>query len=220
MIDYIKLLLDIYEVENGVEVLYAVLFGSREFGHDRPNSDYDVALVYKGERLASGGGFIDTESGSYISFNGAQVDDFYDLLRDSSQYQWNFINGKEVLRNVDNFKERTLATYRYERSELVKSMYYFVLTIFGSRIIEKGSEPVVSGYLKCISAIMRIKWLEENDNINFPQLKETFMYLNEEIIADVKVLLNTSTRCTIRYNALDRYIIDELERIKGEYQIA
>src|ERR1700678_3652779 len=44
----IEAVLDAVERTNGVEILLAVESGSRAWGFESPNSDYDVRFIYKG----------------------------------------------------------------------------------------------------------------------------------------------------------------------------
>lgn len=212
--DIVKVELTQYETDNNIIIEFAALSGSRDFGYFKATSDYDIGFVYKGNQLQNMP-LKDTHNGSVISYKGFLHEHFTLGLDSSDYYTWNLFSSRYII--IDNdYKSPTIADHPYNRDQLLKMMYWQALTFYKDGI--SPNEITTSKlYLSTLNALKRMRWLDENDNLDFPP--ELLYYLDNSTLEEATTMLNSSDLNTERINSLDTHIIKELDVIRKRYNL-
>lgn len=178
------------EAEHGVKILYAIESGSRAWGFESPNSDYDVRFIYAHPKdwylavnLEEKRDVIEYPIVDEIDINGWDIRKALKLFWKSNPAIVEWLQSPIVY--VDNghvaksLRQLIGDVYSNERGVY----HYRHMAITNYRDYIQKNEVVVKKYFYVLRAILAIKWIEKYNEpapIVFDQLRE--------LVADDKLL--------------------------------
>lgn len=243
MVDKIDDILKKFETEKGIQILYAVEAGSRSWGFESPDSDFDIRFIYKQKN-----------SMKYLSLNdpketidGFSDDRLYDwqgwdikkalkLLRQSNPSLLEWLYSPIVYFNGDGlFKKEAIELVEKHREGITKPLYHHYKSMAKSNYMKhiKDKDQVsCKKYLYVIRPAAMVFWLmnvkqrkvlEITFDIIIEDIKTLIsdeLYENIlEVIKNKKQMLETDSckRIKVIDNWLDGIIFDKSEhKFEGE----
>ena len=217
------------EIEHNVKVLYAVESGSRAWGFESPNSDYDVRFIYAHPKdwyfsidIEDRRDVIEYDIVDEIDINGWDVRKALKLFMKSNPafIEWIqspiiYIDDQHFANNVRELMSNTYSIEKgiYHYRSMAKTNYRGYL---------KGDEVPLKKYFYVLRPLLAIKWLEKYKTpapIEFNTLRdmiEASTPLNNEIerlLERKKVSLEKEVIPAIP--VLNQFIESELERLES-----
>ncbi len=225
-----KLLLDI-EKEKNIEILFAVESGSRAWGMQSKNSDYDVRFVYvkptqeyvainesskviqrsfneKGERMNAEGCFIDMQ--------GFDIVKFVQMLWESNPTCIEWLRSNIVYLGVQNevFKEFAKKQFKpislyYHYKSMCKQNYL--------KYLKSGNLVTYKKYLYAMRGLVNARWIVHYKTlppIIFPEVLEKIKstsIIKKHIIVELENIIKLKQKAKEKdivrnYNRIDDYI--------------
>jgi len=193
--------LDQIEKDYGVQILYACESGSRAWGFDSPDSDYDVRFIYLHRtewylKLSPGRDVIErTASGGELDMSGWDLKKTLLLLKKSNPPLLEWIHSPIVYRD-DGFlvsRLRVLAEQEYFSS--LRSMYHYYHMARGNytKYLQGKDKVYAKKYFYVLRPILACVWLKHglgivptefiklvNGVVTDPDLRTEIMKLFEE----------------------------------------
>ena len=225
--EQIKNKLDEIEKKENVTILFAVESGSRAWGFESPDSDYDVRFVYKRNdikdylKLNGIRDVIEYELNDIYDINGWDIDKTLKLLHSSNPVIFEWVNSPIVYKKtefLDEFKE---------------FIQPFFMTIKGAHhylhMAERNYEEYLCAdivklkkYFYVLRPVLATKYVlrhKTNPPMLFKDLVES--ELDDSIKPEVEKLLNLKIKCSElgesrKIKILNDYIEKELVLLKNE----
>ena len=186
--DYIKGRLVEIEKDNNVTILYAVESGSRAWGFDNKNSDYDIRFIYCGalyDYLNIDGmtkDVIERQEGKIFDFVGWDIVKALKLMRNSNPQLigWGESLDNDIYVNKNGFKStlHNLSLSCYDKKTLVGSYLSMAKKDYKRHI--KGKDKIAyKGYLYILRAILCCGYVITHDKHHCIPPVELDRLLNE-----------------------------------------
>lgn len=163
--ELINLKLDEIEKKENVKILHAIESGSRAWGFESPDSDYDVRFIYVHPKeyyleLDKKKDTISWELNETLDINGWDLKKALVLFRKSNTTLFEWANSPVVYRTTDNWKEIYKEAEKY--FSIKSSMYQYYGTA-NSNYHEYLKEEYVKykKYFYVIRPILACKWIEK-----------------------------------------------------------
>ncbi len=182
------------EAEHGVKILYAVESGSRAWGFESQNSDYDVRFIYAHPKdwyldinVENKRDVIEYEIVDEIDINGWDIRKALNLFWKSNPAFIEWLKSPIIYMDDGKFAKKT--------RELIDSVYSVEKGIYHYRSMAqsnfrgylKGEHVQLKKYFYVLRPLLAVKWLEKNNEpapIEFHKLRtliEDDANLNAEI---------------------------------------
>lgn len=195
MVEKIEGILKQLEADNNIEILYSVEAGSRTWGFDSPDSDYDIRFIYKQKNKLN-----------YISLS--EPKETIDGFSEDRLYDWQGWDIKKALKLFRQanpsllewifspivyfegngmFKKRVLELIEKTKSSLTKPLYHHYKSMAKSNYmkhIKDKSEVNAKKYLYVIRPAFMVFWL-----INVKQ-RSVLKIKFDSVMEDAKSLIN------------------------------
>ncbi len=184
------------ENENGVEILYAVESGSRAWGFESPDSDYDVRFIYRHKpewyiSVMPKRDVIEYPVSELLDFSGWDISKALFLLNKSNPVLFEWLNSPIVYRS----NESALEQFR-SASELYfspKSCIYHYLHMAKGNFREYLQKDLVrvKKYFYVLRPLCACMWIEKHDEappMNFESLLQG-LSLEAELLESIDKLL-------------------------------
>lgn len=213
------------EQEFNVQVLFACESGSRAWGFDSPNSDYDVRFVYRCPINSYVSVFpvnpntINILEGD-LDFAGWDLRKTLKLFYNSNPSLMEFLNAEIVYVNTQNFQE-TVRDYA-ETHHSKTALYYHYLHMAKSNYREylKSSHVQLKKYLYVLRPLLALKWVELDLGL-IPARFETLLTLLEarsgNLLHEIKNLVERKKSGEeldygFRIDVINQFIESEIQR--------
>lgn len=183
------------EEKEDIKILHCIESGSRAWGFESPDSDYDVRFIYVRKkdfylRLDKTRDVIEWELNDTLDINGWDLQKALQLLHNSNPtiFEWN--NSPIVYKTTPEWEKVSKILNKYFLS---KSVLYHYLSTAKSNYREylKTENVRLKKYFYVLRPILACKWII-NEGTPPPMLFTTLMdkYLDKDLVSDVKNLLD------------------------------
>jgi len=217
------------EAEHGVKVLYAIESGSRAWGFESPNSDYDVRFIYAHPKdwylvvnLEEKRDVIEYPIVDEIDINGWDIRKALKLFWKSNPAILEWLQSPIVYVDDNHFaaKARDLITRVYSNTKGV--YHYRSMAKTNYRGYLKSDMVPLKKYFYVLRPLLAIKWIEKYNEpapIVFDQLR-TLVADDKLLDAEISNLLERKRVSQEKEVAptipvLNKFIEAELERLDG-----
>ena len=226
MTDKIQEILNEIEVGHNVKVLFACESGSRAWGFDSRDSDFDVRFIYVREPTTYLNIFepkrdvIEVVDKTYdLDIVGWDLKKALQLFHKSNPSLMEWLNTEIVYRNIWNFQERLRELAQKYHSPTVMCYHYLHMAKGNYREYLKSSHVWLKKYLYVLRPILAIRWLEEGNGL-IPMRFEDLLYcLNPDatLRQDIEDLIKRKregfeNKYGFRIDSINRFIESEIER--------
>lgn len=217
------------EAEHGVKILYAIESGSRAWGFESPNSDYDVRFIYAHPKdwylavnLEDKRDVIEYPIVDEIDINGWDIRKALKLFWKSNPAIVEWLQSPIVYVDDNHFaaKARSLITSVYSNAKGV--YHYRSMAKTNYRGYLKSDMVPLKKYFYVLRPLLAIKWIEKYNEpapIVFDQLRE--LVADDKLLdAEISNLLERK-RVSLEKEiapaipALNKFIEAELERLES-----
>lgn len=167
------------EKENDVKILYAVESGSRGWGFESPDSDYDVRFIYIHKpdwylSIQSKADVIELPINDLLDINGWDIRKTLVLFSKSNPTLLEWLTSPIIYKQSGNFIE-TLKTLQEEYFRSASCVYHYLHMAEGNyREYLKGDLVKVKKYFYVLRPIMACIWVEKYKT-QPPMLFETLL---------------------------------------------
>lgn len=200
----IEALLIQLEKENNFQVLFAVENGSRAWGMESKDSDYDVRFVFyrpiekyitldKPQDVINAAYDKDlnphTAHGSYIDMSGFDVFKYLKLLATSNPTAIEWLNSPIVYRGNNNIELKDYVNQNFNPEKL----FYHYFSLFEktyNRYIKNGEELTYKKYLYCLRGLLNALFVLKYDKIPPLKMRETVKNMEKFIPDDIINMTN------------------------------
>lgn len=221
----IQKLKEIEKTEN-IKIVFAIESGSRAWGFESPNSDYDVRFVYVRQktdyiRVDSLSDVLEYEITNDLDIVGWDLKKALFLMRKSNPSLFEWISSPIVYIGTDLFQDfKKLATNFYSQKTLANHYYSMSTSDFEKHILDMN-EVFLKKYFYVLRELLACKYVLDED-ANPPMIFSDLLikYQNEIDIVLIKDLLNLKRvskekKVMSNLSKLDTYILDTFEELKS-----
>lgn len=219
--DIQKILREIEEKEN-VKIILAVESGSRAYGIDSPDSDYDVRFIYVRNaaeylNLNEGKDVLEWQLDDTLDINGWDIKKVLKLLYKSNASVFEWAASPIIYKTTPEFEKlRELLPHYFSKKKLVFHYYKLARNNY-KRYLQKDMVKAKE-YFYVIRSILAAKWIIDKGTM--PPMKFTDLEFDSEIKEDVNKLLEmkreTSNMGTIaQIKPIHRWVEKELDYIES-----
>lgn len=218
-----KNLKEIEETEN-VKIIMAIESGSRAWGFESPDSDYDVRFVYVRKiedylKLEKSRDVIEYQLDDVFDINGWDLKKALQLIHDSNPSIFEWCTSPIVYKRTDEFEVlKRLCEMHFSTK---KSLYHYLhMTNRTYQDYLCGDEVRVKKYFYAIRPLLAAKWVMEKKSqppMLFPELVEAELPMKlRPIIDELLKMKKLAPEIGVvpRIEALDEFIRKEVENIK------
>ncbi|MBP9997315.1 MAG: nucleotidyltransferase domain-containing protein [Lachnospiraceae bacterium] len=158
----IEKLKEIEEKEN-VRIIAAIESGSRAWGFESPNSDYDVRFIYVRTledylKLEKTKDVIEWQLDDVLDINGWDLKKALQLMHDSNPSIFEWCASPIIYRDSESFKE--LKALRQEYYSRKKNLYhYWHMANNNNQAYLQGEEVRIKKYFYVIRPLLAAKWV-------------------------------------------------------------
>lgn len=210
------------EKEENVEVLYAVESGSRAWGVESPDSDYDVRFVYvrpKEEylKLKESKDVIEWQLDEVLDING------WDLKKtlvqfhkgNATLFEWG--NSPVVYKVTEKWEKIYKVAKEYFSSKVALHHYYGTANNTFKQYLQ-GEEVKYKKYIYALRPLLACKYIEENSKIPPVRFEELLkLPILQEVLKEIEKMLEIKGKCdekalSPRLPVIHNYIEGELIR--------
>lgn len=218
--DIQKILGEIEEKEN-VKIILAVESGSRAYGIDSPDSDYDVRFIYIRNaaeylKLNEGKDVIEWQLDDTLDINGWDIKKVLKLLYKSNASVFEWAASPIIYKTTPEFEKlKGLLPHYFSKKRLVFHYYKLAKNNY-KRYLQKDMVKAKE-YFYVIRSILAAKWIIDKGTM--PPMEFTKLEFDNEIKEDVNKLLEmkkvTSNMGTItQIKQLHQWIEKSLKNIE------
>jgi len=184
------------EKENDVKILYAVESGSRGWGFESPDSDYDVRFIYIHKpdwylSIQSRKDVIELPINDLLDINGWDIRKTLVLFSKSNPTLLEWLTSPIIYKQSGNFIE-TLKTLQEEYFRSASCVYHYLHMAEGNyREYLKGDLVKVKKYFYVLRPIMACIWIEKYKT-QPPMLFETLLnsvITDPVLLKEINILL-------------------------------
>ncbi len=217
--------LDNIEVKENISILYAAESGSRAWGFESIDSDYDVRFIYVHEKnyylqLDKQRDYIEVPLNKILDINGWDLDKSLRLLHNSNPTLFEWCNSPVVYKTTPYFE--SLKTIINDYFKAKSGLYHYLNMASGNyREYLRGEMVRAKKYFYVVRPILACKWILRHDSPP-PML---FSVLYKEILSDdlkpvISDLLELKMKSPEiveikRINVLNEYIENNLSELKS-----
>ncbi len=217
--------LDEIEKRENIKILHCVESGSRAWGFNSPDSDYDVRFIYVRPkefylRLDKVRDVIEWQLDETLDINGWDVQKALILLHNSNPtlFEWN--SSSIVYKTTDEWQKISMIINRYF---VAKSGLYHYLNTANSNYREylKGETVRLKKYFYVLRPLLACKWILA-EGTPPPMMFHILMdkYLEDDMKPDVKKLLDMKMNMPEigegkRFDRINDYLDRNIADIKG-----
>jgi len=183
----IKRLIKELEREKGIKVLFAVESGSRLWGINSENSDYDVRFVFKKKlndylstRITPD---IITETIDDIDLVGFDIKKFVSLLKGSNPSCIEWLTSEILYCGKRSKVLKEFATNKFNRFKL----YYHYKSMCKStfeKYIKTNKGVTIKRYLYCLRGLINCIWVVRNESLPYNDIESTISCLETDFFSD------------------------------------
>lgn len=188
-----------FEQKYNVKILFAIENGSRAWGMESANSDYDVRFVYYRDfhdylKLGKLKDVI-TESfdknlspcdaqGALYDFSGFDIFKYFHLLHSSNPTAIEWLNSPIVYLGNNDLPVRSYMTTHFSQERLFYH-YHSVYKRMRHRYVEKLDKPTYKKYLYCFRGLLNAKYVYEFNKIPPLLFTKTVEEMKDKIPTEV-----------------------------------
>lgn len=226
--EQIKRALEQIEFDDGVEVLYAVESGSRAWGFESPDSDYDVRFIYKRKipqylQIDPMRDVIEKPLTDELDLSGWDIFKAIRLFRSSNPSLMEWLNSPIIYKESGDAIDR-LRGIAKEAFSARRCAYHYVgmaRSNFSTYIADKDA-VTLKKYLYVIRPLMCMRWLEKygtppptlfSDVRAGVELASEIEEILEDLLAKKRGVKETEK--SPPYLALNGYLQTEIERAQA-----
>lgn len=225
MKEIIKKKLEEIEKQEHVKVILAVESGSRAWGFESTDSDYDVRFIYVREqemylRLDSIRDVIEWQLDEVFDISGWDIKKALQLLYKSNPTLFEWINSPIIYKETEEALElRNLAKEYFDVKKSVMHYLNMTSTTFNNYL--QDDMVKLKKYFYAIRPILAAKYALENKiqpPVKFSELKETMLddAINDEVNHLLELKINSNEMQYIPViNCLNQYIENNMNEIKN-----
>ena len=161
--------LKLIEEENNIRILFACESGSRAWGFESPDSDYDVRFIYVRPRteylrLEETRDVLEFPINDDLDINGWDLDKTLRLLHSSNPALYEWLASPVIYRTsqtADSIRELIASNYSYK-----KMLYHYLHMAKGNfRTYLKEDMVIAKKYLYVIRPLLAAKWIIEKNEL-------------------------------------------------------
>ena len=225
MKEIIRKKLEEIEKQEHVKVILAVESGSRAWGFESTDSDYDVRFIYVREpemylRLDPIRDVIEWQLDEVFDISGWDIKKALQLLYKSNPTLFELINSPIIYKETEEALElRNLANGYFDVKKSVMHYLNMSSTTFNNYL--QDDMVKLKKYFYAIRPILAAKYVLENKiqpPVKFSELKETMLNdaINDEVnhLLELKINSNETQYITV-INCLNQYIENNMNEIKN-----
>ena len=225
MKEIIRKKLEEIEKQEHVKVILAVESGSRAWGFESTDSDYDVRFIYVREpemylRLDPIRDVIEWQLDEVFDISGWDIKKALQLLYKSNPTLFEWINSPIIYKETEEALElRNLANGYFDVKKSVMHYLNMSSTTFNNYL--QDDMVKLKKYFYAIRPILAAKYVLENKiqpPVKFSELKETMLNdaINDEVnhLLELKINSNETQYITV-INCLNQYIENNMNEIKN-----
>lgn len=225
MKEIIRKKLEEIEKQEHVKVILAVESGSRAWGFESTDSDYDVRFIYVREpemylRLDPIRDVIEWQLDEVFDISGWDIKKALQLLYKSNPTLFEWINSPIIYKETEEALElRNLANGYFDVKKSVIHYLNMSSTTFNNYL--QDDMVKLKKYFYAIRPILAAKYVLENKiqpPVKFSELKETMLNdaINDEVnhLLELKINSNETQYITV-INCLNQYIENNMNEIKN-----
>ncbi|MBF1083278.1 MAG: nucleotidyltransferase domain-containing protein [Solobacterium sp.] len=225
MKEIIQKKLEEIEKQEHVKVILAVESGSRAWGFESTDSDYDVRFIYVREqemylRLDSIRDVIEWQLDEVFDISGWDIKKALQLLYKSNPTLFEWINSPIIYKETEEALElRNLAKEYFDVKKSVMHYLNMTSTTFNNYL--QDDMVKLKKYFYAIRPILAAKYALENKiqpPVKFSELKETMLddAINDEVNHLLELKINSNEMQYIPViNCLNQYIENNMNEIKN-----
>ena len=225
MKEIIQKKLEEIEKQEHVKIILAVESGSRAWGFESADSDYDVRFIYVREpemylRLDNVRDVIEWQLDEVFDISGWDIKKALQLLYKSNPTLFEWINSPIIYKETEEALElRNLANGYFDVKKSVMHYLNMSSTTFNNYL--QDDMVKLKKYFYAIRPILAAKYVLENKiqpPVKFSELKETMLNdaINDEVnhLLELKINSNETQYITV-INCLNQYIENNMNEIKN-----
>lgn len=225
MKEIIQKKLEEIEKQEHVKIILAVESGSRAWGFESADSDYDVRFIYVREpemylRLDPIRDVIEWQLDEVFDISGWDIKKTLQLLYKSNPTLFEWINSPIIYKETEEALElRNLANGYFDVKKSVMHYLNMTSTTFNNYL--QDDMVKLKKYFYAIRPILAAKYVLENKiqpPVKFSELKETMLndVINDEVnhLLELKINSNETQYITV-INCLNQYIENNMNEIKN-----
>lgn len=212
------------EMREHVKILHCVESGSRAWGFESPDSDYDIRFIYVHDkewylRLDEGRDVIEWQLDETLDINGWDLKKTFQLLHNSNPTVFEWDKSPIVYRTTPEWSaiRKTLPKYFCQKTML----HHYLGTATGNyRNYLKSDEVRLKKYFYALRPVLACEWVADKNcppPMLFEELKAA--YLPEYMLPTVDYLLELKKGTSEigtgkRIDALNNYLDNEIGKFK------
>ncbi|MCK5725556.1 MAG: nucleotidyltransferase domain-containing protein [Thiotrichaceae bacterium] len=230
IISAIQSKLDQIEIDHSVKILYACESGSRAWGFESQDSDYDVRFIYANQRdwylsvnAESQRDVIELPVDEVFDINGWDLRKSLKLMKKSNPALMEWLSSSIIYRQDNEFTHAMKDLMKQHYSPKACFYHYFHMAKKNNRQYLKSEQVQIKKYFYVLRPLLAMQWLEKdlgivplefdvmvNKLIPEGQLKEDIAALIER----KKVGFESKTSSSIK--SINQFIRDEIERLSND----
>jgi predicted nucleotidyltransferase len=212
------------EDEYSVEIIYAVESGSRAWGFESPDSDYDVRFIYKHDidwyiSVFPGRDFLEFPVDDLLDFSGWDIKKALFLLNKSNPVLFEWLNSPIVYKINQKYFSRLQSVADLYFSPISCLYHYLHMAKGNYREYLQADMVRLKKYLYVLRPLFACAWIEKNKNpppMNFENLLNG-LNIKEPVISEVNKLLELKKKGFESSTAPKMKIINEFIEERIEY---
>ena len=195
---YTKIINRLTEIEEefSVEIIYAVESGSRAWGFESPDSDYDVRFIYRHNidwylSVFPGRDVLEFPVDDLLDFSGWDIKKTLFLLNKSNPVLFEWLNSPIVYRKNQKSFYRLQSVAKLYFSPMSCLYHYLHMAKGNYREYLQSDMVRLKKYLYVLRPLFACAWIEKNNNpppMKFEYLLDS-LNLEEQLRSEIKKLL-------------------------------
>ncbi len=214
------------EKEENVKILLAVESGSRAWGFDSADSDYDVRFIYKRKekeylRLDKTKDVIVRPINNDLDISGWDISKTLKLLYASNPSLYEWLNSPIVYKKREPIKElKKLSKVYFSKIKILNHYYHLASTHYSKFVLDK-EKVNLKKYFYILRSLASALYTIENDTvapIEFDVLRNSQFTLEINEIIDELIKIkkeNNEKKQVIKIEKLNDYIVENLTEIEN-----
>jgi len=178
-----------------IDIVYAYIGGSQQFGYADKKSDWDVFYIYIGkpEKIYD----RSTYNNYKLTYTGINLNDV-DL---TNHWLVDAFKEAKVFRNKYGYRDTVIAQLDDLDKDALKVSIRKIVRIMRNNIRD-GNKRVKKYYILGILHILRLKWIRDYDNLDYPVRMRALLnhYSDETWYDDVVAMLRTRRKTFLTIN--------------------
>jgi len=216
------------EKKENVKIIFACESGSRAWGFDSPDSDFDVRFIYVRKmkdylRLKEGRDVIEWQLDDVFDINGWDLKKFLQLAHNSNPNVLEWLHSPIVYLKTEDFDELKELVYLYYSKKKIM-LHYLHMTSKDYETHIMKEQVVLKKYFYVLRSLLAAKWITQSDEyppIEFNILKSSQLDPSMKEIVEHLLDLKKANNESFKINPilkLNEYIDQQLTMLEEKAQ--